>query len=103
MNETILIPAEKMKEVFLSILLKYQFEKDKAETCAEVFTANSVDGVYTHGVNRFVAFIKLVDKGFIFPNNEPERIHITNALEQWDGNLAPGILNSIKSTDRAVQ
>lgn len=103
MNNTIQIPADKMKEVFLSILLKYQFEKERAETCAEVFTINSIDGVYTHGVNRFAAFIKLVEKGFIFPNNEPERIHAANALEQWDGKLAPGILNSIKSTDRAVE
>lgn len=103
MNNTIEIPAEKMKEVFLSILLKYEFEKERAETSAEVFTTNSVDGVYTHGVNRFFPFVKLVEKGFIFPNNEPERIHAVNALEQWDGKLAPGILNSIKSTDRAVQ
>jgi 3-dehydro-L-gulonate 2-dehydrogenase len=103
MTDSILIPAEKMKDVFLSVLLKHQFEKERAETCAEVFTTNSIDGVYTHGVNRFFAFIRLVQKGFIFPNNEPERIHAAITLEQWDGKLAPGILNSIKSTDRAVQ
>lgn len=103
MNESILIPAEKMKETFLSILLKYQFDKGKAETCAHVFTTNSVDGVYTHGVNRFAAFVRLVEKEFIFPNNEPERIHAAKALEQWDGKLAPGILNAIQSTERAVQ
>lgn len=98
-----MIPAEKMKETFLSILLKYQFDKGKAETCAHVFTTNSVDGVYTHGVNRFAAFVRLVEKEFIFPNNEPERIHAAKALEQWDGKLAPGILNAIQSTERAVQ
>jgi 3-dehydro-L-gulonate 2-dehydrogenase len=103
MNNTIEIPAEKMKEVFLSILLNHQFEKEGAETCAAVFTVNSIDGVYTHGVNRFYSFIKLVEKGFVFPNNEPERIHATKALEQWDGKLAPGVLNAIKSTGRAVQ
>jgi 3-dehydro-L-gulonate 2-dehydrogenase len=103
MTDTIQIPATKMKEVFLSILLKHQFEKERAETCAGVFTLNSIDGVYTHGVNRFYSFIRLIEKGFVFPNNEPERIHANNALEQWDGRLAPGVLNAIKSTERAVQ
>ena len=103
MNEIVWIPAEKMKDAFFSILLKHQFEKDRAETCAEIFTKNSVDGVYSHGVNRFVSFIKLVEKEFVIPNNEPVKMHATNALEQWDGKLAPGVLNAIKATDRAMQ
>lgn len=103
MMDSIRIPVQKMKQVFCSILLQHQFEKERAEACAEIFTANSVDGVYTHGVNRFPVFIKLVQKGFVFPNNEPELIHATNALEQWDGKLAPGVLNAVKATDRAMQ
>lgn len=103
MSDTIRIPAETMKDVFLSILLKHQFEKNGAQACAEIFTANSIDGVYTHGVNRFFLFVKLVKKGFVFPNNDPIAIHSTNALEQWDGNLAPGLLNAVKATDRAMQ
>jgi 3-dehydro-L-gulonate 2-dehydrogenase len=103
MNDTIQIPAEKMKKTFYSILLKHQFEKERAKACAEIFTDNSVDGVYTHGVNRFPVFIKLVKKGFVFPNNDPITIHTTNALEQWDGQLGPGVLNAVKATDRAMQ
>jgi 3-dehydro-L-gulonate 2-dehydrogenase len=103
MNDSIRIPAEKMRETFLSILLRHQFEKERAEACAEIFTANSIDGVYTHGANRFPVFIKLVREGFIFPNNDPELIHATNALEQWDGKLASGVLNAVKATDRAMQ
>lgn len=102
MNDTIRIPAQKMKEIFLFILLKHQFEKGKAEACSEIFTANSVDGVYTHGVNRFFLFMKLVKEGFIFPNYNPELIHATNAFEQWDGRLAPGVLNALSATDRAM-
>lgn len=103
MNDTIRIPAQKMEDVFYTILLKHQFEKERAETCAEIFTANSIDGVYTHGVNRFPVFIKLVKEGFVFPNHEPEIIHATKALEQWDGRLAPGVLNAVKATDGAMQ
>lgn len=103
MNDTVFIPAHKMKDVFFSVLLKHQFEKERAEACAEIFTANSIDGVYSHGVNRFSSFIKLVEKGFVLPNNNPVKIHATNALEQWDGQLAPGMLNAVKATDRVMQ
>lgn len=103
MNDTLLIPARKMKEVFFSILLKHQFEKSRAETIAEIFTSNSADGVYSHGVNRFATFIRLVRQGFIIPNNDPEKLYGTNALEQWDGKLGPGVLNAVKATDRAMQ
>jgi 3-dehydro-L-gulonate 2-dehydrogenase len=103
MPDTITIHAEKMREVFFSVLIKYQFEKSKAETIAQIFTANSIDGVYSHGVNRFATFIRLVQKGFVVANNEPEKIHAINALEQWDGRLGPGVLNAVKATDRAMQ
>lgn len=103
MTDTVRIPAQKMQDVFSSILLKHGFEKERAEACAGIFTTNSVDGVYTHGVNRFFLFVKLVKKGFIFPNIDPAVVHTTNALEQWNGNLGPGVLNAVKATDRAMQ
>ena len=103
MVDTIRIPAAEMKEVFLSILLNHRFEAKEAELCAEVFTSNSIDGVYSHGVNRFPVFIKAVKDGFVVPANEPNLVHATNSLEQWDGALAPGISNAITATDRAMQ
>jgi 3-dehydro-L-gulonate 2-dehydrogenase len=54
-------------------------------------------------VNRFPRFVKLVKEGFIVPNREPVKLHATRALEQWDGQLAPGVLNAVKATDRAMQ
>jgi len=103
MNDIISIPVEKMKQVFFTVLVKYGFEKQKADECAEVFTINSVDGVYSHSVNRFTSFIKLVENGFIIPNNDPEKVSGMNALEQWDGKLGVGVLNAVKATDRAMQ
>ena len=100
--DTIVIPAEKMKEVFFSALVKHGFERIKAESCADIFTTNSIDGIYSHSVNRFASFIKLVEKGFIIPNNEPEKIYGTNALEQWDGKLGAGMLNAVRATERAM-
>jgi 3-dehydro-L-gulonate 2-dehydrogenase len=103
MSDTIRIPAEEMRQTFLSLLLKNRFEKDKAELCADIFIANSMDGVYSHGVNRFATFIRLVKDGFVIPGNEPSLVHVTKAVEQWDGALGAGMYNAAKCTDRAMQ
>jgi 3-dehydro-L-gulonate 2-dehydrogenase len=103
MNDTVQIPAKRMKEVFFSVLLKRRFEEGRAVAIADIFTSNSFDGVYSHGVNRFASFIKLVDKGFVIPNNDPIMVHGLNVLEQWDGRLGPGVLNAVKATDRAME
>ena len=103
MTETILVLETEMQQRFASILLQHQFSKEKAEACAAIFTANSVDGIYTHGVNRFSFFVQMVKEGAVRPNSEPFLVHGTPALEQWDGALAPGPLNATVATNRAVQ
>ncbi|MGZ3923191.1 MAG: 3-dehydro-L-gulonate 2-dehydrogenase [Flavisolibacter sp.] len=103
MIDTVRIPAERMTETFLSVLLKHDVKIDRAERIAEIFTMNSVDGVYSHGVNRFVTFIKLVERGLVIPNNDPQKIDGINSLEQWDGKLGAGVLNAVKATDRAME
>src|ERR1035437_896757 len=101
--EIIRIPFQEMKEIFLGLLIKHGLTDLKAETCAKVFAENSLDGVYTHGVNRFARFIKYIKRGYININAEPEKVHSAGAIEQWDGNLGPGPLNALSCTDRAIQ
>ena len=65
-NPTIIsITAKEMQERFTGILLKEGFTQDRALQCAEIFTSNSVDGIYTHGVNRFPRFVQYVKEGFV--------------------------------------
>jgi 3-dehydro-L-gulonate 2-dehydrogenase len=97
------IPADKMKSEFLRILLKHGFSEPKADKCAEIFTLNSLEGVYSHGVNRFPRFIKNAREGFVIPEADPSLLHRTGSLEQWDGNLGPGPLNATFATDRAME
>lgn len=101
--EIIRIPFQEMKEIFLGLLIKHGLTDLKAETCAKVFAENSLDGVYTHGVNRVSRFIKYIKRGYININAEPEKVHSAGAIEQWDGNLGPGPLNALSCTDRAIQ
>lgn len=96
------VDFNRLYEEFRRVLLKIGFEGAKAELCARTFAENSRDGVHTHGLNRFPAFVKAVKEGLVIPSAEPERIDRMAALENWQGNLAPGISNAIHCMDRAI-
>ena len=98
----ILVTAGEMKQCFNSILVKTGYEKERAEQLASAFTQNSVDGIYTHGVYRFPRFIEYTKNGYVKKDASPSLKYQNNGMEQWDGNLGPGILNAIKSTDRSM-
>ncbi len=96
------ISYDLMKSEFVRILTKYGFPDAKADKCAEIFTVNSLEGVYSHGVNRFPKFIENVSKGFVKPGSDPSLVNSIGSLEQWNGNLGPGPLNATFATDRAM-
>ena len=99
---TIYVTYENMKSEFVRILANLGFSESKADRCAEIFAVNSLEGVYSHGVNRFPKFIMYVKKGYVIPDAEPSLIKSLGSLEQWNGNLGPGPLNSLFATDRAM-
>lgn len=102
-NRTIRISASDMEAIFTAILQKNGFNETKAKQCAAIFTANTVDGVYTHGVYRFPRFIEYIRKRVVHPNAEPTLVHKSGALEQWNGNLGPGTLNAVHATNSAMK
>lgn len=96
------ISFEELKAEFNRILIKLDFPADKADLCARVFAENSRDGVYTHGLNRFPTFVRYIKEGVIKAHNQPTLVNTFGALEQWDGNLSPGIINALFCMDRAI-
>ncbi len=100
---TIRIPYAEMQSIFKRILLKYDLAEEHAGKCAGIFTTNSLEGIYSHGVYRFPRFIDYIKKGYIDVNAKPELIHAAGVLEQWNGNLAPGPLNAEFCTHRAME
>jgi 3-dehydro-L-gulonate 2-dehydrogenase len=101
-NNIIIVSPEKMHKHFASVLLKLGFAPEKADTIAEIFTANSVDGIYTHGVNRFPVFVKYVKSGHVKTDAVPTLRHKIGGIEQWDGHQGPGILNALQATGTAM-
>jgi len=99
----ILVQADEMKSAFKDILIKTGFTNTKAKELADIFTTNSLEGIYTHGVNRFPRFIRNTRDGYIKPDAEPSLTHASGSLEQWNGNLGPGPLNAVFSANRATE
>ena len=95
--------SSEMEQTFLQILLKEGLPNDKAITCAKVFTENSVDGVYSHGVNRFPRFVQYIRDGHIATDAEPVLKNAFGSIEQWDGQSGPGITNALFCTERAME
>ena len=92
-----------MKSEFVRILTNLGFTESKADQCAEIFALNSLEGVYSHGVNRFPKFVVNIKKGYVKPDSEPSVIKSVGALDQWNGNLGPGPLNALLATERAME
>lgn len=102
-KQIILIPAAEMQQHFENVLVKNGFQKDTALHLAIAFTENSADGVYTHGVNRFPRFIEYVQKQYVKKDAAPSLKTKFNSIEQWDGNLGPGILNAAFATGQSMK
>ena len=101
--ETILVKPSEMHERFYSILLKKGLVAEAAQTCAAAFTANSIDGITSHGVNRFSRFVEYIEKGYVNKTAAPSLKNKHNGVEQWDGNSGAGILNAIAATNRSME
>ncbi len=96
------VSYDRLKAEFQRILLEYEFVSKRAELCARIFADNTLDGVVTHGINRFPRFVEYIQKGWIDVQAEPVRTQQAGALEQWDGQLGPGPLNAWACTDHVL-
>jgi 3-dehydro-L-gulonate 2-dehydrogenase len=79
------------------------FESDLAMENAQLFAQNSLDGIYTHGLNRFPRTIDYINKGYINVNAVAVKTNGFGALEQWDGQMGIGPSNAKRSMARAVE
>lgn len=97
------IKFEEMLGEFKRILMNKGFNEEDALEIARIFTENSLDGVYSHGVNRFPRVIEYIDKGYINIKEKAEKVDGFSSFERWDGNLGIGVLNAKAAMNRAIE
>ena len=88
---------------FKRVLESRGFSAKAAEDAATVFAQNSLDGIYSHGINRFPRVVEYLDKGEIDPKVLPTTVSASGAIERWDGHRGFGPLNAKMAMDRACE
>jgi 3-dehydro-L-gulonate 2-dehydrogenase len=101
-NNPMRMPYDALFAVLLKILLNLGFDHDRARLCAQLFAETSLDGVYSHGLNRFPQFVRMIKSGVIIVHAQPQLIASFGALERWNGNSGPGNLNAWRCMERAI-
>lgn len=98
-----IVTFDEMKNELSRGLKNHGFSAERAEESADLFTWNTVDGIASHGVNRFPRVIEYLKKGYIDVDAVPTKTNSLGALEQWNGNLGMGNLNAKICMNRAME
>ena len=99
----LLIPFEQVSNTLKEILIQYGFSEERAERCGLLFAKADLDGVRSHGVNRFFLFLDFIKKGLVFADKEPIALSQLAMFERWDGQQGVGNLNADFAMNRAVK
>lgn len=97
------VTYQEMYNEFLRVLQKYGMNKERSELSAKLFADASLEGIYTHGLNRFPKFINSVENGCVSINAEPVLKEQIGFIERYDGQRGPGNLNAYFCMERAIQ
>ncbi|MDR6448804.1 3-dehydro-L-gulonate 2-dehydrogenase [Paraburkholderia sp. 22099] len=97
------IPLAEMQKMITSAFLNAGMNEQDAQTCARIHTESTCDGVNSHGVNRVARFVDYVNKGWINLEGKPSLVKGLSAIEVYDGNRGPGVMNALFATDRAME
>lgn len=98
-----IIDFEQMKSELARVLADHGMRREHAEESAEMFTWNTIDGIASHGVNRFPRVIEYLKKGYIDIHAAPQKVKSLGAIEQWDGKLGMGNTNAKFCMNRAME
>ena len=96
------VPYQELEDALRDVLLDEGFEEEKAAACARLFAEASLDGVASHGLNRFPRFVEMIRRGVVDVQAEAECVGRFGALERWDGRRGPGNLNARRCMGRAI-
>ncbi len=90
-------------KVLIDKLEKHGCPKDRASLVGYEMVRNSLEGTYTHGINRFARLIRNIDEKIVLPNEDIKLLASFNAMESYDGCLGLGIVNATFAMNRAIE
>lgn len=96
------VPFDEMVVGLEQVLMKKGFSMPNASLSAKLFAEASLDGVYSHGLNRFPRYLAMIDNGAIEVNAGAIKVGGFAGIEQWDGQAGPGNLNAHQCMNRAL-
>jgi len=99
----VLIPFPLLKQTLQDALEKVGFSAARASRCAELFAKTDLDGVRSHGIERFERLLNYIREGVVFPEKSPLLLSKAGFFERWDGQLGPGNLNAQFAMNRAME
>lgn len=94
---------DEIKNEIKRVFMKYGLSEEKAETCARIHTESTYDGIYSHGTNRVARFVDYIQKGWVDVKAEPTLEKSFGAIQVYNGNMGPGILNALYACDRGME
>lgn len=97
------VSFETMKTEITRVLLKKGFTNERAEECALLFAESSLEGIYSHGLNRVPRFVDHIEKGWVDVHEIPTMVDGMGMLERYDGNFGAGNLNAKFCMQRAIE
>ncbi len=84
--------------------LANHMDAERANRFAEVFAGNSMDGVYSHGMNRYPRYISTIESGMCDASViKMEKASGFGALEVWDAKNGIGPLMADQAAQRAIE
>ena len=95
------IQFDEMKGLFRRILVSRGLEEGEAETLASIVATNSLEGVYSHGTNRFPRLVHDIESGTVDKDAKVEKVIQAGSMECWNGHFGIGPLNAWKAMERA--
>lgn len=96
------IPFDQARAELSALLQSRGCPVRHADKVALEMARNSLEGVYTHGINRFVRLMRNIDAGLIRMGVEPVEEAAFGALARMDGQLGLGVVNAWHCMDRAI-
>lgn len=97
------LTGSEIREQVLRVLSSRNVPEENAAVFADVIVENCLDGVTSHGVTRFPAYVGNIDDGYMDPAASPTRVASFGAIEQWDGNRSLGPIAATAFMGRAME